>query len=151
MDLQSYNELFFQRLVESKDSQLSGIAKKSIKEINYHLRHSSKWVLRLGDGTVESHTKAQVAINDLWMFTDELFQMNQHEIEIAKQKIGVYGPELKSKWYNTINKIVKQANLCLPKNEHMQSGGRSGIHTEYLGHMLSDMQYLQRSYPDAKW
>ena len=149
--IDAYNELFFQKLIDSNDSQLSGIAQKSIKEITYHLRHSSKWVLRLGDGTVESHTKAQVAINELWMFTYELFQMNQNEIEMAEQKIGVDCSKLKSNWHSAINEIVKQATLSLPEDEHMQSGGRNGIHTEHLGHMLSDMQYLQRSYPDAKW
>jgi len=146
-----YNKLFFQELINSSDCQLSAIAQKSIKEIIYHLRHSSKWVLRLGDGTAESHKRAQVAINGLWMFTDELFQMNQNELEIYKKGIGVDCSKLKTSWINNINDIINKATLSIPRDEYMQSGGRDGIHTEHLGHMLSDMQYLQRAYPDAQW
>jgi len=146
-----YNKLFFQELINSSDGQLSAIAQKSIKEIIYHLRHSSKWVLRLGDGTSESHKRAQVAINGLWMFTDEFFQMNQNELEIYKKGIGVDCLKLKTNWINNINDIINKATLSIPKDEYMQSGGRDGIHTEHLGHMLSDMQYLQRAYPDAQW
>ena len=149
--LDSYNKLFLEQLTKSNDDQLSAIAKKSIKETNYHLRHSSKWILRLGDGTPESHTKAQSAINDLWMFTGELFEMNANEEEMEKQKIGVDRYGLKSDWDNTVDNIFEKSTLSRPEDGYMQTGGRQGIHTEHLGHMLSDMQYLQRSYPDAKW
>ena len=149
--LDSYNKLFLEQLTKSNNDQLSAIAKKSIKETNYHLRHSSKWILRLGDGTPESHTKAQSAINDLWMFTGELFEMNANEEEMEKQKIGVDRYGLKSDWDNTVDDIFKKSTLSRPEDGYMQTGGRQGIHTEHLGHMLSDMQYLQRSYPDAKW
>ena len=149
--IDTYNELFFRELVNSNDNQLSAIAQKSIKEIIYHLRHSSKWVLRLGDGTAESHKKAQFAIDELWMFTGELFQMNQNELEMVDKGIGVDCSNLKSNWMENITKIINMATLSIPGDEYMQSGGREGIHTEHLGHMLSDMQYLQRAYPDAEW
>ena len=141
----------FEKLIESKDTQLSAIAEKSIKETNYHLRHSSKWVIRLGDGTPESHSKVQSSINNLWMFTDELFEMNKNDILMEQQKIGVDCKGLKSEWDKMLNNVFMEATVNRPEDCHMTSGGRSGIHTEYLGHLLTDMQYLQRSYPDAKW
>ena len=149
--IDTYNELFFHELANSNDNQLSAIAQKSIKEIIYHLRHSSKWVLRLGDGTAESHKKAQFAIDELWMFTGELFQMNQNELEMVDKGIGVDCSNLKANWMENITKIINMATLSIPGDEYMQSGGREGIHTEHLGHMLSDMQYLQRAYPGAEW
>ena len=149
--LDTFYKLFLQTLTESKDEQLSAIAQKSIKETTYHLRHSSKWIIRLGDGTEESHAKAQSAIDNLWMFTDELFEMNDIDNEMLKQKIGVDCSLLKSDWDKIIDEVLSEATLKKPENIHMTTGGREGIHTEHLGHLLSDMQYLQRSYPDAKW
>ena len=108
-------------------------------------------MLRLGDGTDISHAKAQSAINDLWTFTGELFEMTKNEEEMVKKKIGVDCRELKSNWDEIINDIFKEATLGRPQDEHMKTGGRQGIHTEHLGHMLSEMQYLQRAHPDAKW
>ena len=149
--LDVFNKLFLEKLIESNNSQLSAIAQKSIKETNYHFRHSSNWIIRLGFGTPESHTKAQSAINNLWLFTEELFEMNKNDIQIADQNIGVDCRELKSEWNNTVNNIFAEATLNRPEDGNMITGGRQGIHTEHLGHMLSDMQYLQRAYPDAKW
>ena len=149
--LDVFNKLFLEKLIESNNSQLSAIAQKSIKETNYHFRHSSKWIIRLGFGTPESHTKAQSAINNLWLFTEELFEMNKNDIQIADQNIGVDCRELKPAWNNTVNNIFAEATLNRPEDGNMITGGRQGIHTEHLGHMLSDMQYLQRAYPDAKW
>ena len=147
-------EIFFgilEKLIESNNSQLSAIAQKSIKETNYHFRHSSKWIIRLGFGTPESHAKVQSSINNLWMFTEELFEMNKNDIQMADQNIGVDCRKLKPAWNKTVNDIFAEATLKRPEDGHMTTGGRQGIHTEHLGHMLSDMQYLQRSYPDAKW
>ncbi len=149
--LDVFNKLFLEKLIESNNSQLSAIAQKSIKETNYHFRHSSKWIIRLGFGTPESHTKAQSAINNLWLFTEELFEMNKNDIQIADQNIGVDCRELKPAWNNTVNNIFAEATLNRPEDGNMITGGRQGIHTEHLGHILSDMQYLQRAYPDAKW
>jgi len=147
----AFYKLFFEKLAESKDEQLSAIAQKSIKETTYHLRHSSKWIIRLGDGTAESHEKVQSAINNLWMFTNELFEMNQIDNNMLTQKIGVNCISIKAEWDQIIDKVLSEATLMRPENTHMTSGGREGIHTEHLGHLLSDMQYLQRAYPDAKW
>ena len=149
--LDAFNKLFLEKLIDSKDNQLSAISQKSIKETNYHIRHSSKWIIRLGFGTAESHAKVQSSINNLWMFTEELFEMNKNDIQMADQNIGVDCRELKPAWNKTVNDIFAEATLKRPEDGHMTTGGRQGIHTEHLGHMLSDMQYLQRSYPDAKW
>ena len=147
----AFYKLFFEKLAESKDEQLSAIAQKSIKETTYHFRHSSKWIVRLGDGTDKSHEKMQSAIDNLWMFTNELFEMNQVDNNMLTQKTGVDCLSIKAKWDQIINEVLSEATLKRPENTHMTSGGREGIHTEHLGHMLSDMQYLQRAFPDAKW
>ncbi len=149
--LDAFYKLFLQKLTKSKDEQLSAIAQKSIKETTYHLRHSSKWIIRLGDGTVESHAKVQSAIDNLWMFTNELFEMNEIDNEMLEQKIGVDCSKLKIEWDKIINEILSEATLNRPEDANMPTGGRQGIHTEHLGHLLSDMQYLQRAYPDATW
>ena len=149
--LDAFYKLFLQKLTKSKDEQLSAIAQKSIKETTYHLRHSSKWIIRLGDGTVESHAKVQSAIDNLWMFTNELFEMNEIDNEMLEQKIGVDCSKLKIEWDKIINEILFEATLNRPEDANMPTGGRQGIHTEHLGHLLSDMQYLQRAYPDATW
>ena len=149
--LDAFYKLFLQKLTGSKDEQLSAIAQKSIKETAYHFRHSSKWVIRLGVGTAESHTKVQSAIDNLWMFTNELFEINEIDKEMVKEKIGVDCSSLKAEWDKIIDDVLAEATLRRPENTHMTSGGREGIHTEHLGHLLSDMQYLQRAYPGAKW
>ena len=149
--LDAFNELFFGELTKSIDKELAAIAQKSIKETKYHFRHSSNWIIRLGDGTPESHAKVQSAINDLWIFTGELFEMNEIAEEMVKLKVGVDCTKLRSDWDKIINDIFSKATLSQPESGFMKTGGRQGIHTEYLGHLLSDMQYLQRAYPDAQW
>jgi len=149
--LDAFYKLFLRKLTESKDDQLSAVAQKTIKETTYHLRHSSKWIIRLGDGTIESHEKSQSAIENLWMFTNELFEMNEIDEEMIKQKVGVDRLSLKEEWNKIIDDTFIEATLKRPEDIHMTTGGRNGIHTEHLGHLLSDMQYLQRAYPDAIW
>ncbi len=149
--LDAFYKLFFKKMSKSKDVQLSAIAQKSIKETTYHYRHSSKWIIRLGDGTAESHVKVQSAINNLWMFTVELFEMTPIDREMVNLGIGVECQSLKMEWNKMIDEVFKEATLTQPEESPMTSGGRQGIHTEHLGHILSDMQYLQRAYPDAKW
>ena len=149
--LDAFYKLFFQKLIKSEDDQLSAIAQKSIKETIYHLRHSSKWIIRLGDGTNESCQKVQSAIDELWMFTHELFEMNKIDNELLRENIGVDGSLLKKEWDHIINDTLSEATLKRPENTHTLIGGRQGIHSEHLGHLLSDMQYLQRAYPDAAW
>ena len=149
--LDAFNKLFLLKLINSNDDQLSAISQKAIKETNYHLRHSSKWIIRLGDGTPESHAKVQLAIDNLWMFTEELFEMNENDIQMEQQKIGVDCTALKPQWDIIINDVFLEARVNRPKDLYMTTGGRQGLHTEHLGHLLSDMQYLQRAYPDATW
>ena len=149
--LDAFNKLFLIKLIDSNDDQLSSISQKAIKETNYHLRHSSKWIIRLGDGTPESHAKVQLAIDNLWMFTEELFEMNENDIQMEQQKVGVDCSALKPQWDIIINDVLSEARVSRPEDVHMTTGGRQGLHTEHLGHLLSDMQYLQRAYPDATW
>ena len=149
--LDAFNKLFLLKLIDSDDSHLSAIAQKAIKETNYHFRHSSKWIIRLGDGTPTSHAKVQSAINNLWRFTKELFEMNENDTQMEQKKIGVDCEALKLDWDKMINDIFSEATVNIPEGISMTTGGKRGIHTEHLGHLLSDMQYLQRAYPDAKW
>jgi ring-1,2-phenylacetyl-CoA epoxidase subunit PaaC len=147
----AWHYLFLEQLAKSSDSQLSAIAVKSIKEVKYHLRFSSQWMLRLGDGTAESHEKMQDAVNDLWMFTGELVTSSDLEKAMATEGIGVDVNTLKVAYYEKLESVLREATLEIPKKDWMQQGGKTGIHTEYLGHILSHMQYLQRAHPGAEW
>ncbi|MGZ4037566.1 MAG: 1,2-phenylacetyl-CoA epoxidase subunit PaaC, partial [Bacteroidia bacterium] len=149
--MSTYELLMYEQLSKSTDPDLSAIAVKALKEIRYHFRHVSDWVIRLGDGTETSHAKMQKALNDLWMFTGELFEMDENDEALLRLGISVDLIPLKPKWQQKISEVLKEATLSLPENDYMQSGGRKGIHTEHMGHILAEMQYLQRAYPDAIW
>jgi ring-1,2-phenylacetyl-CoA epoxidase subunit PaaC len=149
--LSLYEYYFYTELCNSHDETLAAIAQKAIKEIKYHLRHTKEWVVRLGDGTSESHYKMQKAINDYWMYTGELFEMDEIDKEVLNLGIGVNHQNLYKPWLNDVKTTLNDAQLQIPEDEYMQTGGKNGIHTEYLGFILADMQYLQRAYPDAKW
>ena len=142
---------FYTELEKSKDAMLAAIAAKTVKEIRYHLEHTSDWVIRLGDGTAESKHRMQKAIDALWMYTGELFEMDNLETTLMSLGIAVDVIPLKNLWITELKAILKEATLGLPHDGYMQTGSRRGIHTEYLGHILSEMQYLQRAYPDATW
>ena len=146
-----YSFLFYSKLSNSKDETLAAIAAKSLKEIKYHLTHSKSWVIRLGDGTEKSNKKIQKSLNDLWQFTGEFFEMDEIDQKMYKEGIGVNNSSLKSEWDKIVNTTLKQSNLKRPEDGYMQSGSKNGMHTEHLGHLLSEMQFLPRSYPDAKW
>lgn len=146
-----FNFLFYTELSKSKDETLSALASKSLKEVKYHLRHSSNWLIRLGDGTRESNTKVQDALEELWMYTGELFEMDNLDAELLNNGIAVDNSALKSEWDRMVNKTLVKAKLTRPEDAYMATGGKKGIHTEYLGFILSEMQFLQRAYPDAKW
>ena len=146
-----FNFLFYTQLATSKDETLSALASKSLKEVKYHLRHSSNWLVRLGDGTAESNTKTQVALDELWMYTGELFEMDEVDAELVNSGIAVDNSVLKSDWDTMVNNILTKAKLTRPEDAYMATGGKKGLHTEYLGFILSEMQFLQRAYPDAKW
>lgn len=145
----TFEYLFFSGLMNSTDETLAAIAAKSIKEVKYHMAHATDWVLRLGDGTEESHRRMQQGISENWMFTGEMFEMD--EVETLLSGVSVDVAEIKEKWLNQVSKVIAEATLTLPTDTYMQTGGRNGIHTEYLGHILSEMQYLQRAYPTATW
>ena len=146
-----FNFLFYTELSKSKDETLSALASKSLKEVKYHLRHSSNWLFRLGDGTGESNTIVQDALEELWMYTGELFEMDNLDAELLNSGIAVDNSALKSEWDRMVNKTLVKAKLTRPEDAYMATGGKKGIHTEYLGFILSEMQFLQRAYPDAKW
>ena len=146
-----YQYLLYQRLQTSNDGQLAAIAEKALKEVTYHIRWSSEWVIRLGDGTEESHKKILKAIDDLWMFTGELFKPALYETEVVEDGFGVDVANLKDGWMQKVKNVFGEATLPVPENVWMQSGGKEGMHTEYLGYILADMQFLQRAYPDCEW
>lgn len=148
----AYGVLFYDRLQKSSLHPLAGIAQKAVKELRYHFRHSSQWVLRLGDGTEESHHRTQTALNSLWKFTDEMFITDTMETELATAGIAVRSDSLKEEWIATISGIISTATLTIPpQSPFVHKGGREGKHTEHLGHLLSEMQIVARSYPDITW
>ncbi|MBC8883283.1 phenylacetate-CoA oxygenase subunit PaaC [Flavobacterium piscinae] len=138
-------------LQNSKDEMLKAIANKSIKEVSYHVRFSSDWTKRLGDGTEESHQKIQTAINDLWIFTDELFHQTDADKDMVQQGIGVDVTLLKDEYYKKVSSILEEATLEIPQVEYFQKGGKMGVHSEHMGYLLSDLQYMQRTYPNMTW
>ena len=146
-----YHLAFLSELKESKDLTLSAIANKCIKEVSYHERFSSDWVKRLGDGTDESHQKMQEAINDLWTYTDELFHQTDADKDMVSQGIGVDVTKLKQDYYSKVSLLLKEATLQVPESKWFQKGGKHGVHTEHLGYLLSDLQYMQRTYPNMEW
>ncbi len=147
----AFELLLFEELSKSKDEMLASLATKCLKEVKYHWRHAYDWLQRLGDGTDESHARMQKAINDLWMFTGELFEIDEVETILINDAIVIDTRELHDKWLTKISDAIKTATLTHPAEGYMQTGGRIGIHTENLGFILAEMQYLPRAYPDAKW
>ena len=147
-----YNNLLYERLCGSSDETIAGICKKSIKEVKYHLIRSRDWMIRLGQGTEESNNKLQTAVDELWMYTEELFTDNDTDISIAKGNIGPLNTDLKEPWMDIIEKTFKDSNINLPEDIHFTlEYGKNGYHTEYLGYLLAEMQHLPLLYPDAKW
>ncbi|HEX2961908.1 MAG TPA: 1,2-phenylacetyl-CoA epoxidase subunit PaaC [Ignavibacteriales bacterium] len=148
----SYSFILFGELQKSRLPKLASIAAKSFKEVKYHLRHSVEWVLRLGDGTEESHYRMQYALDELWMYTGELFSDEGLDRVLIENGYVPESLKLKPLWQESVNDVIARATLLIPtEDSHMARGGRKGIHTEYLGHLLSEMQILARSYPGAKW
>ncbi len=139
----TYQFLLYQKLQNNSDAQLAAIAAKALKEVTYHLRWSSEWVIRLGDGTTESHQRMLKAIDELWRYTGELFMPADYE----KEDVSL----LKDDWMKKVSEVFEEATLPLPEKAFMQTGGKQGIHTEHLGYILTELQYLQRTYPGAEW
>jgi ring-1,2-phenylacetyl-CoA epoxidase subunit PaaC len=147
----AYQFYLYQQLQESKDEQLAAIAVKSLKEVTYHLRWSSEWVIRLGDGTEESHSRILKAIDVLWGYTGELFIPASYEQQAAGAGIGTDVSSLKDKWQEKINEVFSEATLAMPVNSNMHLGGKEGRHTDNLKEILTDLQYMQRTYPNSEW
>jgi len=144
--------LLLHELVKSKDATLAGYAAKAIKETAYHWRHASEWVLRLGDGTDESHARMQKGIDELWPYTNDLFAATADDATLVKENIIPDVPALKAKWMEMIADVLKRATLTMPDaNAWQQSGSREGRHTEQLSYILGEMQTLAREFPGAKW
>lgn len=146
-----FHFLFLKQLEKSKDLTLAAIATKSLKEVAYHQRFSSDWIKRLGDGTEESHRKMQAAIDDLWMYTNELFSPTEVESTMAEQGIGVDIAALKEEYYSAVGNILEEATLKVPESKYFHKGGKQGIHTEHMGYILAELQYMQRAFPGREW
>lgn len=147
----AYVEPYWQRMTASTDETLAAIAAKARKEAAYHLRHAGEWVIRLGDGTAESHTRAQEAVDALWPFTGELFEADAQERALVAAGVAANPDELAPVWRATVSRVLAEATLALPPDGWMQTGGRRGRHSEHLGHLLAELQHLQRSHPGATW
>jgi ring-1,2-phenylacetyl-CoA epoxidase subunit PaaC len=147
----AFADLYWRAMMQSDDPTLAAIAAKSEKESAYHLRHSSEWMVRLGDGTGESHRRAQTGIDDLWALTGEMFEVDDSERGLIETGIAVDPATLRPQWQKTISGVVTESTLALPKSDWMQQGGRSGRHSEHLGHLLSELQSMQRTFPGATW
>jgi len=150
--MDTYNFYLYTALKNSSDSTIAAIAAKSLKEVTYHLKRSSEWMLRLGDGTEESHHKIRTAVNHLWMYTDELFDMDNTDEELISKGIAVDLNEIKEKWNQKVDSVLSEATLSQPEHtKHSLVYGKKGGHTEYMGYILNDMQYLTNRYPTATW
>jgi ring-1,2-phenylacetyl-CoA epoxidase subunit PaaC len=148
----AYSYLLLDELQKSTYLHLAGIAAKGYKEATYHLRHSKEWMLRLGDGTEESHRRAQDAVSALWRFTGELFLFDEVEQRLTAQGIIPIFENLQPQWKKIVDTVLSSATLAVPPDDtHSVSGSRKGKHSEYLGHLLAEMQIVARSFPEAKW
>ncbi|HKK80443.1 MAG TPA: 1,2-phenylacetyl-CoA epoxidase subunit PaaC [Phaeodactylibacter sp.] len=148
----NFNYLLYQGLCQSKDEHLRAIAEKSIKEITYHLRYSSEWMIRLGDGTEESHEKMQAALDDLMIYSGELTTPDAVDTMMYEAGIAPDLSALQANYQQKLKEILQEATLQQPEVKYMQSGGKDGsMHTEYLGFILAELQFVQRAYPDMEW
>jgi len=147
----TYNYFFYTALLKSSDQRLTEIAQKAMKEITYHAQWSAEWVIRLGDGTEESHQRAQKALHELWEWTGELFIMDQLDAAMIEAGIGVDLNSIKEQWDQKVNQVLDIATLERPEDAWMQTGGKQGEHSELLGYLLAEMQHLPRMHPEATW
>ncbi|MEL6811824.1 MAG: 1,2-phenylacetyl-CoA epoxidase subunit PaaC [Bacteroidota bacterium] len=146
-----YHLMLMKELQSSTDETLVAIAKKGIKEVSYHKRFSGDWVKRLGDGTEESNEKMQEAIDGLWRYTDEFFHLTEADRKIIDEGIGVDVSKFKETYYNEVSELLEEATLTIPESKYFSSGGKKGVHTEHMGYLLADLQYMQRTYPNMNW
>ena len=142
---------YLRALAQSADQTLAAIAEKSLKETTYHLRWSAEWAIRLGDGTPESHAKAQAALNDYWAYTAELFEPTAYETVLQQAGIAPDLAEIKTAWEAHVARVLDEATLIIPQGRWLQSGGKEGRHSEHLGYVLAELQFMQRAYPGMEW
>ena len=142
---------FWREMEKSSDETLAAVAAKASKEVAYHLRHTAEWVIRLGDGTEESHERMVEALDDLAMYTGELFENDALTKAATEAGFGVDPSTLQDEWTHTVGTVLSEATLEMPQVPHMQNGGRAGRHSEHLGHILSELQHMQRAYPGMSW
>jgi ring-1,2-phenylacetyl-CoA epoxidase subunit PaaC len=147
----AFRKPYYERLQFSTNKQLAAIAEKSLKETKYHLKHSSEWVIRLGDGTDESHSRIQDSLNTLWRYTSELFYSDEVDVEMQKAGVAPNMSEVFEDWKKTVNAVLDEATLQIPTNNWKQEGGRKGMHSEHFGYILTELQYMQRAYPNMEW
>lgn len=147
----AWHQLALGGLSRSRDPRIAEIAAKSAKEVTYHVERSSDWVIRLGDGTDESHAKMQAAVDALWTYTGEMFVAGAGEAALVDAGILADVRALAAPWRERVAHVLAEATLALPPDAHMQKGGKEGVHTEHLGYLLAEMQFLQRAYPGARW
>ena len=147
----AFRKPLFEMLQFSKDKQLAAIAEKSLKETKYHLKHSSEWIIRLGDGTEESHQRIQNSLTNLWRYTDELFFIDESDTLLSGLGIIPDFSKIKEVWYANVTAVFEQATLQIPSNNWQFEGGRKGRHSEHMGYLLTELQYMQRAYPDMEW
>ena len=147
----AYHLPLLEQLQHSNDSQIAAIAAKSIKEVRYHLRFSSEWMKRLGGGTEVSRQKTQAAVNYLWSYAGELFKASDIELEMLDFGIGADLGQVKVQFDQKVQEVFNAVDLVIPNEKWIKSGGKTGIHSEHLGYILADLQYMQRTYPDMKW
>jgi ring-1,2-phenylacetyl-CoA epoxidase subunit PaaC len=141
----------WQALLPSRDLDLAAIAEKTLKETRYHVQHSADWVLRLGDGTEASHARMQAALDYLWPYTAEFFSADAVDDEVAAAGLGVACSTLEPAWEAVAGALLEEATLDVPSRSGFRSRGKLGVHSEYMGHLLTEMQYLQRTHPGARW
>jgi ring-1,2-phenylacetyl-CoA epoxidase subunit PaaC len=143
--------LLLARLSQSTDARIAAIATKAQKEVTYHVERSDDWVIRLGDGSDESHARMRRALDALWMYAGEMFVADDVDQALLDAGIAVDPRSLRAPWLAAIDAVLAEATLERPQDGHVQRGGRQGRHSEHLGHLLCEMQFLQRAYPDARW
>lgn len=147
----AWHGLLLERLAGSTNERIAAIAAKAAKESAYHLQRSADWVIRLGDGTAASGQKMQTAIDLLWPYTGEMFESDEIEQALAPKGVTCDPGVLHAPWLALVKDVLTEATLTVPGETWMQSGGRSGRHTEHLGYLLAEMQFLQRAYPGSRW
>ncbi|NND61152.1 MAG: phenylacetate-CoA oxygenase subunit PaaC [Gammaproteobacteria bacterium] len=148
---ESYYVLFLEALTASSDKRLAEVAARGLKESAYHLRHATQWMVRLGDGTEESHQRIQQSVDELWRFTGEMFSGDEIDRWAVDNGVGPDPATLRPAWDTRVNEVLQTATLTRPDNDWMHTGGKQGRHTEHLGYLLTEMQFLQRAYPGAAW